>query len=51
MDLIFKDPVFDSVRERVKCVIKQLKKPIETFENPLCTCFSCGSNNLFSIVK
>ena len=47
MDLIFKHPVFDSARERVKCVIKQLEKLQETFENSLDTCFSCGSKNVF----
>ena len=32
MDPIFEHPVFDSARERVKCVMKQLVKPQETFE-------------------
>ena len=51
MDPIFQHPVFDSVRKRVKCVIKQLEKPQETFKNSLHTCFKCGSNNLFSAAK
>ena len=51
MDPISEHPVFDSARERVKCVIKQLEKPQETFENSLYTCFNCGSNNVFSIAN
>ena len=51
MDSIFEHPVFDSARERVKCVMKQLEKPQETFEKLLYTCFKCRSNNVFSIVK
>ena len=47
MDPIFEHPVFDSARESVKCVIRQLEKPQKTFENSLCTCFKCGSNNYF----
>ena len=39
MDPIFEHPVFDSARERVKCVIRQLVKPEETFEKSLYTCF------------
>ena len=51
MGPISEHPVFDSARERVKCVIKQLEKPQETFENSLYTCFNCGSNNVFSIAN
>ena len=51
MDLIFEHPVFDSAKERVKCVIRQLEKPQETFEKSLYSCFKCGRNNVFSIVK
>ena len=51
MDPIFEHPVFDSARESVKCVIRQLEKPQKTFENSLCTCFKCGSNNVFSITE
>ena len=51
IDSIFGHPVFDSARERVKCVIRQLEKPQETFEGSLHTCFKCGSNKIFSIAK
>ena len=51
MNPIFEHPVFDWARERVKCVIKQLEKPQETFENSLYSCFKCGKNNIFSIAK
>ena len=51
VDSIFEHPVFDSATESVKCVIRQLEKPQKTFENSLCTCFKCGSNNVFSITK
>ena len=51
MGSIFEHPVFDSARERVKCIMKQLEKPQETFEKLLYTCFKCRSNNVFSIVK
>ena len=51
MDPIFEHRVFDSARERVKCVIKQLEKPQKTFENMLYTCLKCGSNNGFSIAN
>ena len=37
--------------KRVKCVIKKLEKPQETFKNSLYTCFKRGSNNLFSAAK
>ena len=51
MDPIFEHPVFDLSKEKKKRVIRQLKKPQETFENSLYTCFKCGSNNVFSIAK
>ena len=51
VDPIFEHPVFDSAREKVKCVIRQLEKPRETFEKSLYSCFKCASNNVFSIVK
>ena len=51
MDPIFEHPVFDSARERVKCVIKQLEKPQEASENSLFTCLKCGGNNVLSIAK
>ena len=51
MDPIFEHPVFDLSKEKIKRVIRQLKKPQETFENSLYTCFKCGSNNVFSIPK
>ena len=51
MDPIFEHPVFDSARERMKRFLRQLEKSQEAFENWLYTCFKCGSNNVFSIVK
>ena len=51
MDPIFEHLVFDSVREMVKRVIRQLKKPQEFLEKSWYTCFKCGSNNVFSIAK
>ena len=51
MDPIFEHPVFDLSKEKIKRVIRQLKKPQETFENSLYICFKCGSNNVFSIAK
>ena len=51
MDPIFEHTVFNSARERVKCVMKQLEKPQETFEGSLYTCFKCGSNKIFFIAK
>ena len=51
IDPIFEHPVFDSTRERVKCVIKQYEKPQEALEKSLYTCFKCGSSNIFSIAK
>ena len=51
MDPIFEHPVFDCAREKMKRFIKQLEKPQETLENPLYTCFKCGSNKIFSIAK
>ena len=51
MDPIFDHLTFDSARERVKCVIRQLEKPQETFENSLYIYFKCGSSNLISVAK
>ena len=51
MDPIFEHPVFDSAREKMKHVIRQLEKPQEALENPLYTCFQCGSNKIFPIAK
>ena len=51
MDPIFKHPVFDSAREKVKHSMRQLGKPPEALENSLYTCFKCGSNKIFSIAK
>ena len=51
MDPIFEHTVFDSAREKVKRVMRQLEKSQETLENSLYTCFKCGSNNVFSIAK
>ena len=51
MDPIFEYPVFDSAREKMKRFIRHLEKLQETFENSLYTCFKCGSNNVFSVVK
>ena len=51
MDPIFKDPIFNSAREKVKRAMKQLKKPQQAFSNSLYTCFKCGGNKIFSIAK
>ena len=51
MDPIFKHRVFDSAREKMKRVIRQLEKSQETLENVLYTRFKYGSNNVFSIAK
>ena len=51
MNSIFEHPIFDSAREKVKCVIKLLEKPQETFKGLLHICFKCGSNKIFSIAK
>ena len=51
MDPTFEHPVFDSAREKVKGVTRQLEKPQEAFENLLYTCFKCGNNKIFSITK
>ena len=51
MDPIFKHPIFDSAREKVKRALGQLEKPRQTFSNSLYTYFKCGSNNVFSIAK
>ena len=48
---IFEHPVFDSAREKVKRVMRQLEKSQEALENPLYTCFKCGRNNIFSVAK
>ena len=51
MDPIFEHPVFDSAREKLKHVIRELEKPQEALENSLYTCFKCGSDKIFSIAK
>ena len=51
MDPIFEHPIFDAAREKMKRFIRQLEKSQETFENSFCTCFKCGSNNIFSVTK
>ena len=51
LDPIFEHPVFDSARERIKRVIRQLKKLQEALEKSLYTCFKCGSKDVFSIAK
>ena len=51
MDQIFEHPVFDSAREKLKRVMRQPEKSQEAFESSLYTCFKCGSNNVFSVVK
>ena len=48
---LFERPVFDSAREKVKRVTRQLEKPREALENSLYTCFKCESNKIFSIAK
>ena len=51
MDPISEHPVFDSATEKLKRVIRQPGKSQKAFESSLYTCFKCGSNNVFSIVK
>ena len=51
MDPIFEHLVFDSARGKVKHIMRQLKKPQEPLENLLYTCFKCGGNKIFYIVK
>ena len=51
MDPIFEHHVFDSAREKVERVIRQLEKSQEALENLLYTCFKCGSYKIFSIAK
>ena len=51
MNPIFKHPIFDSARETVKRAMELLEKLQEALENSLYTCFKCGSNNVFSVVK
>ena len=51
MDPVFKRPIFDSAREKVKCAIEKLEKPHQAFSNSLYTCFKCGSNNVFSVAR
>ena len=51
MDPIFEHPVFDSAREEMKRVMRQLETPQEALENSLYTCFKCRSNKTFSIAK
>ena len=51
MDPTLEHPVFDSAREKVKHVMRQLEKPQEALENSLYICFKCGSKKIFSIAK
>ena len=51
MGPIFEHPIFDSAREKVKRVIRQLKKSQEALENSLYTCFKCGGSKIFSIAR
>ena len=51
MNSVFEHPVFDSIREKLKRVIRQLEKPQKVLENWLYTCFKCESNKIFSIAK
>ena len=51
MDPIFEHPYFGSAREKVRRAMEQLEKSQEALENSLCTCFKCGSDNIFSIAK
>ena len=47
----FDHPVFDSAREKFRRYMEQLQKSQETFDNPLYSCFKCGSSNVLSILK
>ena len=51
MDLVFKHPIFDSAREKVKRAIQHLYKSWQAFSNSLYTRFKCGNNNVFSVAK
>ena len=51
MDPIFEYPISYSCRERVKFVARLQEKPAQTFSDSMYTCFICGSNNVFSVVK
>ena len=51
MDPIFEHPVFDSVREKMKCFIMQHEKSQEAFKNSLYICFKCGCSKIFSVKK
>ena len=51
MNSIFEHLVFDSAREKMKRVIKQLEKRRKALENSLYICFKCGGNKMFSIAK
>ena len=51
MDPIFEHPVFDSAREKLKRVKRQLEKLQEALEYSLYTFFKCGGSKIFSIAK
>ena len=51
MDQIFEHSVFNYAKEKMKRFMRQLEKSQEIFKILLYTCFKCGSNNVFSIVK
>ena len=51
MDPIFKHPIFDSAKEKVRHAMKQLKQSQEAFSDSLYTCSKCGINNIFFVAK
>ena len=51
MDPLFEHYVFDSAKVKMESFMRQLEKSQEPPENWLYTCFRCGSNKIFSIVK
>ena len=51
MDPIFKHPIFDSAREKIKRTMEQLKILQQAFSNLLYTYFKCGRNNVFPVAR
>ena len=47
MDPIFEHPAFDSARERVECVIRQLEKPQEALKTRCTLASNVGGTKYF----
>ena len=47
MDPIFEHPVFDSTREKVTCVIRQLEKPQEALKTRCILVLNVGETRCF----